>query len=278
MSAFDTEVLRAHQQVLKATWQSGDFGRIAQINEPAAADFVERLELRPGLKFLDAACGTGNIAILAARANCVVSGIDIASNLVAQARVRAEQEALFIDYKEGDVEELPYDDAEFDVVASMYGAMFSPHPVVIVSELLRVTKPGGLIAMANWTPKGFLGKMFDVFKAHIPSAPNAVPLPSPLDWGRERVVRDLFDSSRCELRLTRRVARLRLPFDSAGTVSFFRQYYGPTRRAFSSLAPDAQTRLFNDLVRLQSEYNVSQDPNRTDTPAEYLEVHAIVRR
>lgn len=276
MSAFDTEVLRARQQAAKATWESGDFGRVARFNEPAAAEFLSRIDLRSGLNFLDAACGTGNLAVLAAKAGCSVSGVDIASNLVAQARARAEGAGLFIEYKEGDVESLPYRDAEFDVVASMFGVMFASHPYRVVQELLRVTKPGGLIALASWTPRGFIGKMFDIFKAHLP--PASSELPSPLEWGRERVIQERFESARCELRMTRRVARLRYPFPAKETVAFFRQYYGPTMRCFASLAPDAQERLFNDLVRLQSEYNVSQDPRQTDTPAEYLEVHAIVRR
>lgn len=276
MSAFDTEVLRSRRQAAKETWESGDFGRVARFNEPAAAEFVQRMDLRPGLNFLDAACGTGNLAVLAARAGCAVSGVDIASSLILQARERSERERLFVEYKEGDVEALPYRDAEFDIVASMFGVMFAPNPDAVVQELHRVTKPGGLIALACWTPKGFIGKMSDIFKAHLPPAPS--PAHSPLDWGRESFIRERFSPARCELRMTRRIARLKFPFDPAGTVSFMREYYGPTRQSFARLAAQAQERLFSELVRLQSEYNVSQDPSVTDTPAEYLEVHAVLRR
>ena len=153
----------------------------------------------------------------------------------------------------------------------MFGIMFAPRPEIVVQELLRVTKPGGLIALANWTPEGFIGKMFQVFKAHV--APPA-GIPSPLEWGNENIVRQRLSSGVSDLRLSRRIARMVCPYDPAGTVEFFRQYYGPTQRAFASLAPDARAALRHDLVRLQTQHNVSAKPNETDTPAEYVEIHA----
>lgn len=151
-SIVDIHTVKARQ---KATWESGDFGQVARYIMPVAQEFMGRLNLKPGTRVLDAACGTGNLAVIAARAGCRTSGLDIASNLIAQARSRALQEALPIDYTEGDVEEMPYPDAAFDLVVSMYGVMFAPRPEVVVSELLRVTRPGGLVALANWTPEGF---------------------------------------------------------------------------------------------------------------------------
>jgi SAM-dependent methyltransferase len=266
--SLDFPAIKARQ---KATWESGDFGQVARYITSAAEDFMGRLELRPGDRVLDAACGTGNLAVIAARAGCDTAGVDIASNLIAQARARAESEGLAIDYLEGDVEALPYPDATFDLVVSMYGAMFAPRPDIVVGELLRVTKPGGLIAMANWTPTGFIGKMFSVFSRHI--APPA-GLPSPLLWGDERVVRDRLGAGTSDLRLTRRIARMRFPFDPAGTVEFFRQYYGPTQRAFASLTTEAQAALRADLEDLQYRHNVSTRAGETETPAEYLEIHA----
>jgi SAM-dependent methyltransferase len=264
----DFGALKARQ---KATWESGDFGQVARHIMPVAEDFMGRLNLRRGDRVLDAACGTGNLAVIAARAGCRTAGVDIASNLIAQARERARREGLPIEYEEGDVEALPYSDASFDLVVSMYGVMFAPRPDMVVSELLRVTKPGGLIALANWTPTGFIGKLFGVFSRHI--APPA-GLPSPMLWGDETMVRDRLAAGTRALRLTRRIARLRFPFDSAGTVEFFRQYYGPTQRAFASLGPEAQAALRADLEELQSRHNVSTTANETDTPAEYLEIHA----
>jgi len=238
---------------------------------PSAEEFMGRLRLQPGDQVLDAACGTGNLAVIAARAGCTTAGVDIASNLIAQARARAGREGLDIEYLEGDAEALPYPDASFDLVVSMYGVMFAPRPDIVASELLRVTKPGGRIALANWTPTGFIGKLFDVFKRHVAPPPG---LPSPMLWGAEKVVRDRLAAGTSDLRLTRRIARLRFPFDPAGTVEFFRQYYGPTQRAFASLSSEAQAALRGDLEDLQSRHNVSFRADETDTPAEYLEVLA----
>jgi ubiquinone/menaquinone biosynthesis C-methylase UbiE len=151
----------------KATWESGDFGQVAKYNMPSAEEFMARLPLRPGLRVLDVACGTGNLAVIAARAGCLVAGVDLAANLIAQARIRARDERLSIDYQEGDAEDLPYPGGTFDLVVTMYGAMFAPRPDRVATELARVTKPGGLIAMANWTSDGFIGRMFDVFGRHL---------------------------------------------------------------------------------------------------------------
>ena len=265
----DLPTIKARQ---KATWESGDFGEIAKSIEPAAEEFMAHLPLRRGHQVLDAACGTGNLAVIASRIGCEVHGLDIASNLIAQARVRARAEGLNITYAEGDAEALPYDDASFDVVVSMYGVMFTPQPERIVDELRRVTKPGGMIALANWTPTGFIGKMFGVFKRHVPP-PAGVP--SPLLWGDENTVRDRLQEGFEGLRMTRRIARMCYPLDPAGTVEFFRQYYGPTQKAFASLTPSAQAELRADLVQLQSGHNVAAQPGHTEVLAEYLEIQAI---
>jgi len=264
----DFQTIKARQ---KATWESGDFGEIAKSIEPAAEEFMAHLPLRRGDRVLDAACGTGNLAVIASRAGCEVHGLDIATNLIAQARARARAEGLNITYTEGDAEALPYDDASFDVAVSMYGVMFTPQPERIVNELRRVTKPGSMIALANWTPTGLIGKMFGMFKRHVPPPSG---LPSPLLWGDEDTVRDRLRDGFDNLRMTRRLARMRYLYDPAGTVEFFRQYYGPTHRAFASLTPGAQADLRADLVQLQSGHNVAAQPGRTEVLAEYLEIQA----
>ena len=259
------------KQRQKATWESGDFGQVAKTIENVAGQFMAGLPLKPGLRVLDVACGTGNLAVIAAREGCTVTGIDLATNLVAQARMRAKVEALNIRYDEGDAESLPYPDAIFDVVVSMYGVMFAPRPDRIAAELFRVTRPGGIIALANWTSEGFIGRMFDVFKAHIPPAPG---IPSPLLWGDEAIVRTRLRGGVTDLSFKRRIARMRYPFSPAEVVEFFRKYYGPTHRAFAALDETRQAALRQDLVRLQSEANVSSDPGSTEVEAEYLEVVA----
>jgi SAM-dependent methyltransferase len=255
----------------KMTWESGDFGQVAKFIRPVADQFMARIELRPGMRVLDAACGTGNLAVIAARRGCHTSGLDIAANLVAQARERARHEGLDIEYTEGDAEAMPYPNASFDLVVSMYGVMFAPRPERVVNELVRITKPGGLIALANWTPGGFIGKMFAVFARYLPPPAG---LPSPLLWGDEAVVRARFNGAIDELRLTRQTAHMCFPFDAAGTVDFFRRYYGPTLRAFSALDVATQDSLMGNLVELQTIHNVSIQSDSTDTPSEYLEVHA----
>ena len=264
------EAVKARQ---KATWESGDFGQIARSIENVAEEFMVRQPLQPGSHVLDVACGTGNLAVIAARRGCVVSGIDIARNLIDQARTRAAAESLPIDFKEGDVEALPFAGCRFDLVVSTFGVMFAPRPNVAAAELLRVTRPGGQVALANWTPEGFIGKMFNVFKVHLPPPPAGVP--SPMGWGDEATVRSRLRHGFAEVRLTRRIALMRYPFPPAETVEFFRQYYGPTQRAFASLDVSAQAALRRDLVELQTAYNTARTPDTTEVAAEYLEVVAV---
>jgi SAM-dependent methyltransferase len=257
----------------KALWEAGDFGVVARHNEPAAAEFMARphLPLGPGVRVLDLACGTGNLAIHAARAGCVTSGLDLAANLVAQARARAQAQGLSIEFTEGDAEALPYANGAFDLLVSMYGVMFAPHPEKVVSELARVCRPGGMLALANWTAEGFIGENFQVVGRHIQPRSDA---PSPLLWGDEAVVRARLAGCVSDLHFNRRIARLRYPFAPAQTVDFFRQFYGPTLRAFDSLDAAAQSRLHRDLEEMFHRNNRATG-NVTEVDAEYLEVVAI---
>ncbi|HMJ08805.1 MAG TPA: class I SAM-dependent methyltransferase, partial [Pyrinomonadaceae bacterium] len=152
---------------LRDTWVAGDFGQIAKAITEGAEKFVERLALTPGTKVLDVACGTGNLAIPAARAGADVTGVDIAPNLIEQAKGRAEADGLTAKFEVGDAEALPYGDGSFDVVMTMFGAMFAPRPDVTADELKRVCRSGGTIAMANWTPTGFVGQMFKTGTRHV---------------------------------------------------------------------------------------------------------------
>jgi len=257
----------------KATWESGDFGKIARSIEIVAEEFMARQSIPAGAQVLDVACGTGNLAVIAARRGGAVSGIDIAANLIAQARTRAAAERLSIAYTEGDAEALPYAGGQFDLVVTMFGVMFAPRPSIATAEMLRVTRPGGRVAMANWAPEGFIGKMFQVFKAHLPPPPAGVP--SPMGWGDEATVRARLRHGFAHVRLTRRIALMRYPFPPAETVEFFRQYYGPTQKAFAALDPAAQAALRRDLVELQTAHNTARTPGTTEVAAEYLEVVAV---
>lgn len=222
---------------LKTTWMAGDFGQIAKYSEPAAEEFIARRALTSGMRVLDVACGTGNLAIPAAKAGAIVTGADIAANLLEQARARAQREAVNVQFDEGDAEQLPYPDASFDLVVSQFGAMFAPRPARVAAELVRVCRPGGQIAMGNWTPRGFIGQMFKVTGVHVPPPPD---VPSAILWGDEAIVRERLRDGVAHVQLTQLMASLHYPFSVAGTVEFYRHYFGPTQHAFATLPEDKQ--------------------------------------
>ena len=255
---------------LKAMWMTGDYGQVAKHIERAADEFIARLALKPGVRVLDVACGSGNLAIAAARAGAIVTGVDIAPNLLEQARARAQSEGLTIHFDEGDAESLSYGDASFDVVVSMFGAMFAPKPESVAAELTRVCRPGGRIAMANWTPEGFVGQMFKISGKYVPPPAN---MPPPVKWGDEETVRERLRDGVADLQLTRRLCLFKYPFPPAEVVEFFRTYYGPTQRAFDALDFNGQADLRGELERLWSEHNQATD-NTTYVEGEYLEVVA----
>ena len=199
-----------------------------------------------------------------------MTGVDIATNLVEQARTRARNEGFNVRFDEGDAEALPYEDDSFDLVVSMFGAMFAPRPEIVTNELIRVCRSGGQIAIANWTPGGFIGQMFKLIAKHVPPPAGMV---SPILWGDEDVVRERFRSGVVELRMIPVISRRQYPFPPAGTVEFFGQYYGPTQRAFAGLKSAAQNALRHDLETFFSEHNRGSG-NLTAFDAEYLEVVA----
>jgi ubiquinone/menaquinone biosynthesis C-methylase UbiE len=264
----EMEAIKAKQ---KATWMSGDYGHFAKYLEPGALEILSRIPVEPGMRILDVACGAGQISIPAARAGAKVTGIDIATNLVEQARARARAENLDARFDEGDAEMLPYEDGSFDLVISLIGAMFAPRPGQVAAELKRVCRPGGRIVMANWTPGGFVGKMFRVHGKHVP--PPAI-VPPPVKWGDEETVRERFQDGVSHLKLSRRLYPFAFPLPPAKLVDFWRTYYGPTLKAFAALDVEKQAALYQDLENLWAEHNTAADKT-TFVEAEYLEVVAI---
>jgi SAM-dependent methyltransferase len=261
----DIDALKAR---LKATWMDGNYDYFSRFMEQSAVEFADRLDVKAGALWLDVACGSGQLALIAARRGARVIGVDIAANSIEAARGRANAEGLDTRFDEGDAEALPYASASFDVVASIYGAMFAPRPERVAAELLRVCRPGGTIAMGNWTKEGFIGRMFKTFARFI--APPGMPAPAL--WGDEAVVRERFGSGVSGLRLTRVNYRFDYPFAPADVVEFFRQYYGPTTRAFASLGETERAALRMELVDLWTSHNLAVEPSRTIVDAEYLEV------
>lgn len=259
----------AIKKAMKAAWMAGDFGKIAQLNTQRGEEFVERLRLKPGMRVLDVACGTGNQSLPAARTGADVTGLDHAPNLLEQARQAAAQEGLKIRFIEGDAEELPFESGEFDVVMSMFGAMFAPRPERVASEFLRVCKRGGLIAMASWTPASFQGEMFKINGKYAPSPPG---VPAPVLWGDERVARDRF-GSRAKVETWKREVIFDFPFAPAKVVELFSTYFGPTQMTLARLDSAASKAMLAELTAHWAAHNEG-DANHTLVRGEYLEIHA----
>ena len=255
---------------LKNIWMAGNYDRFSRYMESSAREFYERLHLAPGRQLLDVGCGSGQLALIAAKDGLDVTGVDIASNLVERARMRARAEGLSARFQEADAEALPFEDASFDVVASLIGAMFAPRPDLVADELLRVCKPGGTIAMANWTPQGFVGQMFKTVSKFI--APSGMP--SPVLWGDETTVRERLGKGLTDLSLARRHYTFSYPFPPSEVVDFFRLYYGPTNQAFVSLDVGGCEILSQELETLWTSHNRA-GLDCTTVFAEYLEVIGI---
>ena len=255
---------------LKNIWMAGDYDRFSRYMEGGAREFYERLNVAPGCQLLDVGCGSGQLALIAAKDGLKVTGVDIASNLVERARARAEAEGLSVRFETADAEALPFEDESFDVVTSLIGAMFAPRPELVAKELLRVCVPGGTIAMANWTPQGFVGQMFKAVSKFI--APSGMP--SPVLWGDEATVRERLGKGLSELSLVKRNYAFSYPFPPSEVVEFFRLYYGPTNQAFASLDIHGRESLHRELESLWSVHNRA-GTDCTTVFAEYLEVIGI---
>lgn len=256
---------------LRATWTAGDFAEIAKSIEQGAIDFVGRLALKPGTRMLDVACGNGNTVIPAARAGADVTGIDLAPYLIEQAVARANEAGVKAEFDIGDAESMPYDDGSFEVVVTMFGAMFAPRPDITASELKRVCASGGTVAMANWTPQGFIGQMFKTTAKYVAPPPG---MPSPLLWGDEATVEDRLAEGVSKLEMVRRKIDFVFWMNPAEVVEHFRLYYGPTQKAFEMLDKDGQVALRNELEELWTANNRVTDGS-TLVESEYLEVKAI---
>jgi ubiquinone/menaquinone biosynthesis C-methylase UbiE len=264
--ALDLEAVKERQQTM---WASGDFHAVAALIQPVAEDLCEAVDLRADWRVLDVATGSGNAALAAARRGCDVVGIDYVPALLARGRRRAEAEGLHIDLVEGDAESIPFPDASFDAVLSVYGAMFAPDHEKTFAELARVCRPGGRIGLATWTPDGFIGEMLKVVSTHVPPAPGVA---SPLLWGTKAYIGSMFGDTIDGLGCRERTFTFR--FRSAdGFVEYFRDYYGPTLKAFEAVGDGGADELFSDLVALVRKHaGTSEGP--VAIPATWLETVA----
>lgn len=265
----DLKAVKAKQQ---ATWASGDYSVVGATLSIIAESLCEAADLRGGDCVLDVATGSGNVALAAARRWCDVVGVDYVPALVARARERAAAEHLPVTFKVGDAEQLEFADSSFDVVMSVVGVMFAADQERAAGEMLRVCRSGGRIALANWTPEGFLGQLFKTIGRHVPPPPG---VKSPMLWGTEHRLAELFGHEAADIRVARRhfVFRYRSP---AHWLEVFRSYYGPTQRAFAALDERGHAALTRDLLGLLNRMNRSGDETLV-LPAEYLEVVATRR-
>jgi SAM-dependent methyltransferase len=254
----------------RATWASGDYGAVAEaFVQDVGATAVAAARIAPGTEVLDVATGTGNAAIPAALAGARVTGLDLVPGLLDTGAERAARAGVAIDWVEGDAEALPFADASFDTVLSVLGVQFTPRHAVSAREVARVTRAGGTIVLANWTPAGFIGQLFATMSPHLP-APPAGASPPPR-WGDEDHVRSLFGGLDVELAFERHTATFH--GDSPeGFVAFMADHYGPVLKARERLSAAGRWEpLRAALVELCERANVATTGFRT--PSEYLLVH-----
>ncbi len=255
----------------RGVWASGDFGVVAPLTQPAADRLVAGLGLEPGLRVLDVATGSGNAAVTAADHGSEVVGVDYVPKLLERARERVAAEGLPVWFVEGDAQALPFADEEFDVALSVYGVMFAPDQQAAADELLRVTCPGGTIALASWAPDGFIGQVFGVVSEFIPPAPG---VPVPFTWGTRQGLGELLGTRITSIRVSDQTCMMRFASPDA-FVTFFRTWYGPTLRAFESLPIEGRLELHTRLADLAREWNVLDEPGSIAIPAAYLEAFAV---
>jgi SAM-dependent methyltransferase len=263
--------LEAVTQVQQGIWSQGDFAKIGVAAQIVAEELCEAIDILPGRRVLDVACGAGNGAIAAGSRYADAVGLDYVPALLERARERAAAEGHEIEFVEGDAQALPFDDGSFDYVISAFGAMFAPDQERTASELLRVCKSGGKIGMANWPPRGLVGGgMFKVAAEHAPPPPGVQP---PVLWGTEERLRELFGDGVSELTVNVRHwdFRYRSP---EHWLEVFKAYFGPVIAAFERVGEEGAEALENDLLQVMREHNRAGDTAMV-APAEYAEVVAI---
>ena len=259
----DLSAVKTRQQ---ATWASGDFAAVGSTMQLMAELLAEALDLRSGSLVLDVAAGNGNSTLAAARRGCRVTSTDYVPALLERGRMRAEAEGWNVSFQTADAEALPFADASFDYVVSTVGVMFTPDQPRAAAELFRVCRPGGRIGLANWTPAGFVGRIFRIVSGYLPP-PSGIEPPSL--WGTAEHLRQLFPRAR-EMSIVNREANFRA-LSTERWLAFMRTFYGPLHQAMAALDEANQNALSSDLLALANELNRAEDGTMV-APSEYLEV------
>ena len=263
-SLADLKAVKAKQQT---TWASGDYSVVAARIVLVSEQLVDSCDLRAGWHVLDVAAGNGNATLAAARSGAHVIGVDYVPALLEDGRARAVAEGLDAEFRLGDAEELPIEDDSMDAVISVFGTMFAPDHQRTADEIVRVARPGATVGLASWTPDGFIGQMFRVITSHVP-APAGVA--SPLLWGTERHIDELFGGAIATVTSQPRTMVFRYP-SPEGFVAFFRRWYGPALKAFEALDETGRARLESDLADLARRSDRNRDGGSVALPAVYRE-------
>jgi len=255
----------------RAVWSSGDYAVLGSLLQIIGENLVEAVGVRANDRVLDVAAGNGNATLAAARRHAQVVSTDYVQELLDKGARRAEANGLDVQFQVADAEALPFETGSFDVVLSTVGVMFAPNQKSAASEMIRVTRQGGRIGLANWTPEGFIGELFRTIGRYVPPPAD---ISSPMLWGSEPHIVDLLGSQAEEIHTTRR--NYNFCFRSAAHwLDVFREYYGPMNRAYASLDMDAQNQLTNEIMDLLERHNIAGKDTLL-IPAEYLEV--VIRR
>lgn len=241
--AVDLEAVKARQRLV---WASGDYGAVGARIQLIAERLCDAADLDAGSRVLDVATGTGNAALAAARHDCEVVGVDYVPALLERARERAGAERFDVEFREGDAEALPFEDDAFDAVVSSVGVMFAPDQERAAAELVRVCRPGGTIALASWTPDGFIGELLKTVSRHVPPPSGVRP---PVEWGTRSRLEELLGDAASSLAAERRTFTFRYR-SPEHFVEFFRSHYGPTLKAFEALEERAREPLADELATL----------------------------
>lgn len=255
------------KQRQQATWASGDFSVIGVTLQIVGETLAEAADIRADERVLDVAAGNGNATLAAARRFADVTSTDYVPELLDKGRARAEAEGLHVDFQLADAEDLPFEDGRFDAVLSTFGSMFTPDHTRPAREMLRVVREGGRIGLANWTPEGFIGQLFKTIGAYLPPPAG---LKSPALWGTEPHIVELFGAQAADIRTVRKHFNFRYR-SAAHWLQIFRDYYGPTLKAFAALDEAGQKALEKDITALLERFNVAGSASLV-VPGEYLEV------
>jgi SAM-dependent methyltransferase len=262
-----------YTELSRLTWSLGEYSRVAELLEAGARELVARLDLRPGLRLLDVATGSGNVALLAAREGAAVTGLDLTSEFFPDARRRAAAAGVEIELLEGDAEALPFDDEAFDRVTSTYGVQFAPRHRQAAGEMARVCRPGGTIGLCNWTPEGWTGRFQEILASYFPPPPDYAG--SPMLWGDEDYVRALFGAG---FEVTTERRRLTYRFPSAEQmVSFFERHFGPFIIAKQTISPPRRWAELRAEIVAMTERSFVGEGDEARVEPEYLLVLARKR-